>query len=246
MPILGIIMLGLQIACAIHAGKTGRQFFWIYLIIFVPGIGMLAYVAVELIPEFFGSYRGQKAARAVGRAINPGRDYRAALEAVETAPTVENMLRLAEECVTLQRFDEAVGLYRRCLQGMHENDPALLRGLAEAEFGAGDAAAAKATLDRLRAANPDYNSDEAHLLYARAVEATGDLQVARAEYEALIDYYAGPEAKCRYALLLQKLGERERAAAVFAEVKKALDRAPRHVRRRYGEWHGIARANANA
>ena len=47
-------------------------------------------------------------------------------------------------------------------------------------------------------------------------------------------------------LLLQKRGERERAAAVFAEVKKALDNAPRHMRRRYSEWHAVARDNARA
>jgi hypothetical protein len=246
MPILGILMLALQIGFAVHAGKTGRPFFWIYLIIFLPGIGILAYAAVELIPTFFGSYRGQKTTRAVGRLVDPGKGYRALVRDVEIAPTVENMLRLARECPALGRFEEAIDLYHRCLQGMHATDPDILLGLAEAEFGAGRAAPAKATLDALREANPDYQSDEAHLLHARVLEATGDLAAARAAYEALIDRYPGPEAKCRYALLLQKLGEREQAAAVFAEVRKALDNAPRHMRRRYGEWHALARDNARA
>jgi hypothetical protein len=244
MPYFGIVMLGLQIACAVHAGKTGRPFFWIYLIIFLPGIGMLAYAAVELVPEFFGSYRGQKAASAVGRMVNPGRNYRGLKDAVETAPTVENMLRLGEECIALGRYAEAVELCQHCLQGMYASDPVILAHLAEAQFGAGDAVAAKATLDRLRAANPQYRSDTTELLYARALEAGGDLAAARTAYEPLVGRYPGPEAKCRYALLLQKMGERERAAAIFAEVKKELDRAPRHMRRRYGEWHSMARANA--
>jgi hypothetical protein len=246
MTITAILMLALQIGFAVHAGKTGRPFFWIYLIIFLPGIGILAYAAVELVPGFFRSYRGQKTTRAVGRLVDPGKGYRALARDVEVAPTVDNMLRLAREGAALGRFDEAIDLYHRCLQGMHATDPDILLGLAEAEFGAGQAPAAKATLDQLHETNPDYQSDEGHLLYARTLEATGDLAGARAEYEALIDHYPGPEAKCRYGLLLQKQGERERAAAVFAEVKKALDNAPRHMRRRYAEWHAMARDNARA
>ena len=244
MPLGFILMAALQIAAAVHAGKTGRPFFWIYLIIFLPGIGLLAYAAVELVPEFFRGYRGQRATRAVGRAIDPGRQYRALARDAELAPTVENLHRLAEECVNLGRFDEAIEHYKASLQGMHADDPALLRGLAEAELGGGHAAAARATLEKLYAANPDYASEEARLLYARALEESGDAAGAAAEYERLVDHYPGPEASCRYALLLQRRGERERARAIFAETKKRLELAPRHMRRRYAEWYSLARDNA--
>ena len=45
----GLILL-LQIACLIHAGRTGRPYFWFMIILFVPGLGILAYLAVEVIP----------------------------------------------------------------------------------------------------------------------------------------------------------------------------------------------------
>ncbi|HYM30806.1 MAG TPA: tetratricopeptide repeat protein, partial [Candidatus Cybelea sp.] len=148
MPILAVLMLLLEIGCAIHAGKTGRPQFWLYIIIALPGVGVLAYVLIELLPEYLGSYEGQRATQAVGRVVNPGRRYRALASEAEAAPTVENMLRLAEECVALARYDEAIGLFEHCLQGMHANDPKILLGLAEAQFGKGDAADAVATLDR--------------------------------------------------------------------------------------------------
>ena len=241
---LGLVMLLLQIGCAVHAGKTGRPQFWLYIILLVPGLGMLAYLLVELVPEWLGGPHSRKAAQRLGRMVDPEKRYRALAEEAEVAPTVENRLRLAEECVSLGRFDEAIRIYRQCLTGIHADDPDLMLGLAGAEFGAGDAAAARATLERLRAANPGYQSADGHLLYARALEGAGDLAAARGEYEALVDYYPGPEAKCRYALLLRNQGEAERAGALFAEVKRSLDRAPRHVRRRYTDWHALARESA--
>jgi hypothetical protein len=243
MPIFAGLGLLLALGCAIHAGKTGRPFFWIYLCLFLPGIGPLAYLALEVLPELFGSRRGQQATSAVVRAINPEKTYRALHDEVETAPTVENMRRLAEECVTLGRFAEAIALYRQCLTGMYEHDPALLLPLAQAQFAAGQHGETRDTLDRLRAANPDFESADGHLLYARTLEALGDTAGARREYEALVAYYPGPEATCRYALLLQRLGETQAAATLFAQIKRQLDRAPRHVRATHREWYQVATRN---
>ena len=244
MPIFAGLGLLLALGCAIHAGKTGRPFFWIYLCLFLPGIGPLAYLAIEVLPELLGTRRGRQATSAVARAINPEKTYRALHEEVETAPTVENMRRLAEECVALGRFSEAIALYRQCLHGMYANDPALLLPLAQAQFGASQYADTRDTLDRLRTANPDFESADGHLLYARALEALGDTAAARREYEALVAYFPGPEATCRYALLLQRIGETQAAATLFAQVKRQLDRAPRHVRAMHREWHQVATRNA--
>jgi hypothetical protein len=173
--------------------------------------------------------------------IDPEKAYNALHDAVETSPTVENMARLAEECVAMGRHKEATELYEACLQGMHASDPALMLGLARALFGLGQFAESKATLDRLRAENPNFQSADGHLLYARALEGQGELAAARAEYEAVRGYYPGPEASCRLALLLQKTGEEAQGAALFKEIRRSLERSPRHVRKMHDEWYVMAR-----
>jgi hypothetical protein len=52
---LGIILLLIEIALIVHAAKTGRFWAWGLVILFLPGFGALAYVLVELLPEWFGS-----------------------------------------------------------------------------------------------------------------------------------------------------------------------------------------------
>lgn len=243
MPLLGVLVFAAAIGCAIHAGKTGRPQYWLYILIMVPGLGTLAYVLFELVPEWLNTYQGRKTARTVGRLIDPEKSYKALRDAVETSPTAENMSKLAEECIELRRFDEAAALYGECLQGMHASDPKLRLGLARAQFGSEQFDKAKATLERLRAENPDFQSADGHLLYARALERLGDMAAARSEYEALIGYYPGPEATCRYALMLQKIGEAQRAQSMFADIKRRLDRSPRHVRKMQEEWYAVASRN---
>jgi hypothetical protein len=246
MPLLGVLVFVLAIGCAIHAGKTGRPQFWIYVLIFVPGLGTLAYLLVELIPEWLNTRQGQKAQKTVGRLIDPERAYKSLRDMVETSPTVENMARLAEECIELSRFDEAADLYEACLQGMHASDSKLLLGLARAQFGLARFDEAKATLDRLRAANRDFQSAEGHLLYARALEGLGRLSEARAEYAVLRGYVPGPEAGCRLALLLQKMGEEDEARALFKEIRRSLERSPRHVREMHAEWYALSGRHAGS
>ena len=44
---LGWIVAGVDIALIVHAARTGRFTPWGFVILFLPGIGALAYVVVE-------------------------------------------------------------------------------------------------------------------------------------------------------------------------------------------------------
>ena len=241
MPFLGVLFLVVQIACAVHAGRTGRPFFWIYLILFLPMAGMLAYVFVELVPEMANSRTGRRAAAGVGKLIDPEKDYRAALRQVQISETVETKSNLAELCLETKRFAEAARLYREVLTGLHATDPGLLLGLARAEFGLGRYDEVQAVLEDLRADNPDYRSPDGHLLYARSLELQGKSEAALYEYEALAAYYPGQEAKYRWAQLLKDTGKIDAANRLFAEIVQAYDILPRHARREQREWAELAR-----
>jgi hypothetical protein len=239
----GLILLA-QIACMVHAGRTGRPYYWFMIILFVPGLGILAYLAVEVLP---GLLRGRGAAqlsRTVTAGLNPARQYRALVDAVETMPSVANLRALADECARLGRHDEAIDLYKRALTGLHETDPGIMMGLAQAEFHKGDAAAAGTTLDRLFAANADFRSTDADLLAARILEAQGRTGEALAAYERLCTVYPGEEAKSRMALLLLKTGAEQSARAMFAEIRKSVERGPAFYRRAQRDWYQVARRYA--
>ena len=220
MPVIGVILLLAQITCAVHVARTGRNYYWIYLIIFVPAIGMAAYFFAELLPELMQSRTARQAASGVAKALNPGKELREALRRVEITPTAENKAALA---------------------GIHATDPTMMLGLARASFAAGDAADAQSVLERLREANPSYNSPEGHLLYAQSLERQGKTSEALEEYRALAVYYPGQEARCRYGLLLQANGDRAEARRLFEEVRQLIEYGPRHQRRAQRQWYELAK-----
>jgi hypothetical protein len=241
MPALGVLLILAQIACAVHVARTGRNYIWIYLVVFVPVVGMAAYFLVEILPELTQSRPARQAASGMARALKPGKGLRDAVRRVEITPAAENKAALAEEYFFAGRPEDAIALYRDALTGVHATDPGMMLGLARALFATGAAAPTQQVLEELRAANPGYNSPDGHLLYARSLEEQDKIEAALAEYHALANYYPGQEARCRYAMALQRSGRTAEARRLFEEVCQLIEYGPRHQRREQRQWYDLAR-----
>ena len=238
--LLGIVSIVIQVLLIVHCVKTGRSWIWIWVLALLSFPGIIAYVAVELVPDLFRSTPARRAARGMKKALDPGADLRRYGEAARVTGGVASFQRYAEELTRHGRYEEAIATYREALKGLYAHDPNLLLGIARAQFGKGDAGAARATLDELTRENPDFRSPDAQLLHARALEAEGNVAQALEAYQALAPAYPGAEASVRYAQLLAAQGQRERAATVARELLEQARIAPAHYRRAQRDWLDLA------
>ncbi len=196
MPIAAALSFIIQAICAVHAMRTGRER-WIYFIVLVPGIGCAVYFISEILPELRHNREARHIKNGLIKAIDPQREVRT---------LKENRLILADACVEAGHYDEAIEIYRASLQ-LEEHDAAIMEKLATAYFHNNQFNETKQTLEEIIEHNPEYKSVDGHLLYARTQEALGDTNAACSEYRVLVQTYPGEEARCRYALLLNKLGQ---------------------------------------
>ena len=131
--------------------------------------------------------------------------------------------------------------FQGALRGLYRDDLHLMLGLAKAQFGLGQPAQTRQTLDALIAANPTFRSHDGHLLYARAVEDSGDIDAALHEYETLAQGYPGEEARVRYAQLLQRTARTDQAKAMYEQVLRHAGASPKHYQREQRGWVELAR-----
>jgi len=240
MSLLLIISLVIQVLLIVHCIKTGRNSLWIWALALLSYAGIIAYVAVELVPDLFRSGPARRAARGMKKALDPEANLRRYAEEARVTGGVAARQRYADELTRHGRFEEAIAAYREALKGLYEHDPNLLLGIARAQFGKGEPSAARATLDELARHNPDFRSPEAQLLYARALEAEGNVAQALEAYRALAPAYPGAEASVRYAQLLAAQGEHAQAANVARELLEQARIAPAHYRRAQRDWLDLA------
>ena len=241
MPILVLVSFALQILCAIHVVRSGRPLYWIWLLLIGSYLAVAVYVLIAVIPDLRNDPRGRAVARNVLNTIDPERRRRQIRERLDVADTTDNRKALAEECLRMGDYANAADLYRSILKGIYATDPMFMLGLAQAEAGTGDFAAARATLDALIKANPNFRSTDGHLLYARCLEELGETDRAIEEYEALARSYPGEEARFRYATLLKKRERYADAKNVFQDMLKRARLAPRYYRRKEQEWIDAAK-----
>lgn len=236
--IVSVVIQALLIA---HVIKTGRNMLWILAIFFLPLAGPLAYVAVEILPDLFGGRAGRRATSSVHRMIDPNRDLRRASAEVEISGNVDARRRLADELLERRQFDAAIEAYEGGLKGVFEHDPTLLAGLAKAQFGKNDFAAARGTLERLEQHNPEFKSPESQLLHARTLEALDAFEEAERVYRSAAPVFPGAEGRLRYALFLKRRGKTDQARDILKDLLDGARLGPAHYRKAQAEWLDLAR-----
>ncbi len=233
-----VLVVGLQIACAIHVLKRGRDYWWLFIILFFPFIGSVIYLVVEVIPELRSGGAGLSLNLKSTR-----RRIRERKEELAYSETVENRAKLAREYMRAGQYAEAIATYKPCLDGPHKDDPYVLFGLAQVYYQSGNFGEAEKMLAELSRLNIKDSTHERQLLGARVLEGLGRRDEAIREYESLARVYAGEEARCRQALFLKKTGHHKDAAAIFRDIVAKARRADRFFRRQQREWIQIAKKN---
>jgi len=236
----GLILLW-QITCCMHAVKTGRDKYWLWLIIIGSGLGCLIYTIMEMGPDLLRSRQAATAHEKAISIIDPDRRLRMLMDNLDTAETAENKHAVAEEYLRRNEPRKALPLLESAATGLYKDDPMILMTLAQAQFACGQFRPATETLDEIKARNPQFESADGHLLYARSLEEQGRGDEARGEYAAVVNYFPGAEARVRYALFLQKQGEAEQARRIFQEVVRSFEKAGKVFIRDQREWYDAAK-----
>ncbi|MES2818559.1 MAG: tetratricopeptide repeat protein [Pseudomonadota bacterium] len=241
MPLLALLVIACQVVCGLHVVRSGQERYWLYLIIALPGLGCLIYGLGVMLPNLLGSRSGRRAVARVQDKLDPERYLRDLRDELSLGDTSHSHALLADELLRLGQAEEAASHYQAALRGVHAQAPELLLSLARAQFAQGDARGCRLTLERLIEHNPQFRSPAGHVLYAQALAQDGETEKAETEYLALLDYFAGPEARYHYALLLKRLGRLEPARQQLESIQAYARRAPKHYRNLHREWLALTR-----
>ncbi len=231
-----VVVLGVQLALLVHAMRTQRDTIWVWILLLAPVVGAIAYFFVELLPDVMD---GQRAARR--RALRTVGQGGSSAQPFQVDNTVRDALAEAQQHYDAGEFQKGLARLRQSLTGAHSEAPDLMLGVARMQFALDDVQAAIDTLDALRAKNPDYQSPQGHVLYARATAAAGALTSALPESAALCRYFAGPEPYVRFGDLLRAEGDDARARMLYFSVLEESEQAGKLYSERHKQWVDAAR-----
>jgi hypothetical protein len=239
--ILGFILGWLPaLLCGIHVIRTGRDMFWLWILIIGGPLGAAIYVLAIIVPELFGGRTARRVGAAARQALDPERELRDARQALDDTPTVANRMRVAHAAAALGRWADAEAQWREAAQGHFAEDPAVLMGHAAALIELGRFDAALERLQQLRALGREGETPQAALAFARAYEGLGRNDEAEAPYRFAADRVAGLEAGGRYVAFMARTGRKADAEVGLAELDRRLAKIAPPLRAEARRWRDLA------
>jgi hypothetical protein len=229
-----------QIACAVHCIRNGRNNLWLMVIIFLSLPGCFAYAVFEILPGLSARREVRAVKQKAIRTLDPGRDLRIAREALDTTDTAANQTALGDALADNGAWAEAAIHYRHALDRMPASDRVAQVKLGRALLESGDAIGARKILEALpESASPSEN-DRGALLLARALQECGETDGAHALYAEIGPRMAGAEAQCRQAALLIEQGRQGEALPLLEEAARRAKRLDRLERARESDMYDWA------
>jgi len=217
----------LTIAAIVLCIRRGNYFPWLFIIFFLPGIGAILYLAVELfglMPRSLGERR-QSPRVALDRA-------RSDATRVDSAGAWTELAALAFD---RGRAGEAAAAAERALAKQPDDFDARYL-LGRARLAAGDAKGALEPLAATVAAKPDHATGDAAFAYACALRDSGDLAGARRELEGLAERSSRADILSTLADLQIATGAKEPAKATLRRIVDEWVFVPKFMRSRVRPW----------
>jgi hypothetical protein len=223
----------LQALAIVHFVRRRPDTYWLWIILVFGGLGALAYILVEVLPDvrlLRGAFQ-----------VFPRRKRIKALEtAIIDNPSIGNYEELGDLYLDDKQYARARECFDKVIAKSDGIDPFYRRALAA--LATNDFQAAAADLSQVVARDPKYDYQRAAGLHAHALAKVGEREKAAALFADVTNTSTLSETQYHYALLLADAGRTAEAREWAERILRKKPTMPEYIRRRERPWFRSARA----
>jgi len=226
----------LQVLAIIHFIRRRPDTYWLWIILMFGGFGALAYMLIEVIPDF-GLLRDSFQ-------VFPRRKRIKQLEGmIIDNPSIGNFEELGDLYLDDRQFVKARECFDKVLAREESIDPLYRRGLCAIALN--DFKAAVADLEKVFARDPKYDYQRAAGLLAYALGKTGEREQASALFADVTETSTLSETQYNYAAFLAETGRAAEAREWAERILRKKATMPDYIRRRERTWFRKAKILLN-
>jgi hypothetical protein len=215
---------------AVHALRSKREMYWLFILFSFPLLGSVAYFFAEFLPQTRVERNIAKVGGQIIKLLDPTRELREAKELFELTPTTQNQVRLASALLETGNAEGAAEHYESALKGQFSDDADLKFGAARARAEIGQHHDAAMLLREIREHTPAYRREETTLLMAKLLGASGQTDAATVEYKRAIAEHNTVTACAEYAIFALHQGDVSTATRLQEHITTATKRWNKHNR----------------
>jgi hypothetical protein len=225
------LVLALDVFCVIHMIRRGTLNRWIWLVIFLPMVGGLVYLYYEVL----ANRRINTSKIDIGAVLNPSGRIKKLEDEVRFTDTFANKIKLADAYFASGQTDRAIELYESSLAGAFVENEYVMAQLIVAYYEKREYEKVIGLAKKLYKL-PKFARSKAYMLYAQALERTGNMEQAEAEFKIMKGRFSYFEQRYQYGLFLIRAGRDQEAAIIFSDMLAEEKHLSSVERRTSREW----------
>lgn len=234
------ITLGLQAICAIHCIRRGNQNKWIWIIVFLPLIGSIAYIFTEM----FSRNDVQNVQSGIGSVLFPSARIKKLENNLRFTDTFNNRVLLADAYLEEGMTDKAIALYEESFKGNFTGNEHLIKQLIIAYSKNGRYGEVVPLAEKIYH-TPQFARSKVHILYALALENTANTEKAEKEFQAMKGKFSNYEARYHYGLFLIRLGRKEEAQILYKQLLEEVQHLSGVEKKSNRQWFSSVKDELN-
>lgn len=222
------VSIVLQVICVYHIYKNHKEYYWFYVVIFLPYVGCIVYVFTQMLNHSTVS----GAQEGAFKVLYPGKRIKDLENKLAFSDTFENRVSLGDAYLQNQRYEEAVTLYLSALKGHYENDYYVISNLIAAYYQLAQYQQVLEYTQKIKD-KMEFRFSKAQFIYAKALEQTGQLDKAEEELRKTDTPYKNYEERYYLARFLADRNKKEEAKEITSEILNEAHHMQRANRRQY-------------
>jgi hypothetical protein len=226
--LIGLLVFAFQIWMIVDCVRSGNEWYWIWIILFLGPVGALIYF-------FVCRYRST----GIERSFSKRRIQQRQMEELKSKIHHLDKAYHYAELGDLYRERHEWALAQQAYESALERDDSLFDATVHLGYvllAQGRAADAWKLLEPAFQHQPSFESGQLIWQCARCQAALGQVQQARQLYERLLENHSYFEAQYEYSELLGRLGDKEACVAAARQLVEDVKHAPRFHQRAGRPW----------
>ncbi len=207
------IVIALQAFCIYHVVKYRNNYYWIFLILFIPAIGSIIY----LITQVYNKRDAEKITSEITNIINPTKKIKDLEKQLQFSESYQNRVNLADAYLEIGDNQNAIIHYKEALDGNMQNDFYVIKKMIEAFYNIEDYKSILEYTEGVKT-HKEFAKSRTQFIYGLALEKEGELDEAEAHLKNIDVRFSFYNERFIYAKFLLNRDKTEEAKEILESI----------------------------
>lgn len=220
------LLIAFQAFCIFHVYKTRNDYYWYFVIFFVPLIGGIVYVVTQVLNK----NNINNTLDEITAVINPTKKIKDLEKNLSFSDTFQNKINLADALAENKEYEKAILYYEQALTGKYENHPHTLNKALKCYFQVENY---NKVVDYASKLDLEKSFSDSLCVYAISLEKCGFIDEAEIHFKKTDKRYSNYAERLELSRFLVRRNKEDDAKEVLNEVITEINNMIEANQRKY-------------